>query len=335
MSMGDFREADKDLQLDVHVLIFDYIIHNATDALLEDAPQGSKPLLDSAQSAMTKNHLIMVDSAFPPIQSSITTDQPTAFLTIFKIHHPKHIHTALTTFRLKLLQFTTLLHLIPSDDQSLLPTPFELTTLRAAHASRAASYISRARLRASNVFDSVTSHSSARISDPSALNLTDIIPLFIALTASRVALASDFALTPRWLRLTAALMQRASMCGPAGLDVFAWGPVDVDDDLGAQHDDAMQLDDEVEDAALHALFRIPDVEGAAWVELREAAIRGEEMGNGDVLVQVRGFLQAMLRSVALPVLVSLEGEDGDEIEVDGVGLLNEQETSALKRIWDR
>ncbi|KAF2150868.1 hypothetical protein K461DRAFT_270255 [Myriangium duriaei CBS 260.36] len=109
----DAKCADPDLQLDVDIMMVDYLIHSALHAVLAD------PLKNGIKSERATDALCMVDD----------------ILIVFNAHHPSPPDLPTLDFRLKLLQFATLFCRRTTLDH-FTPQPKQLRRLRTLNTMR-------------------------------------------------------------------------------------------------------------------------------------------------------------------------------------------------------
>ncbi|KAK5145535.1 hypothetical protein LTR04_001278 [Oleoguttula sp. CCFEE 6159] len=346
----DTRTADPETQLDVDVMILDYLLYNATKALLDErnAQRQSIVLPDHAGAELLTN---MVDS----------------FLPIFRSNHPTFTAPASLQFRLRLLKVAALFTRRLTACTTTPPAP-TLRELRRRNGERARTWQTYSQQPHTEPAGQFTSElplpsealhrnrrnvlwqlgsgesSDAGTTDfygtPASPSLLDALPAFMGLSAALARAVSDWNITPRWMALAAESMLQAVLeqylvygaSGTAPLDeAFAWG---LNRGVTEESDDEEQL--------VNTMFQDeedPEREVEGWKEVREEyrqalipPVTTPLLAHLDTLAlqhplanyedSVLAFLHALLASQPAPLLTQLEAG-----QVEG---LTRQETEALK-----
>ena len=239
---------DLEDQKDVDLAIFDFITYKALDAVFE---WRARP--NHHESDLPDVLVEMTNGMQPFAIQSHVADVPSDWLEFLKHKHGQHLHgqdhsAQQTNFRARLLQFCSIFaHRL--DPGSTFTTDQSLSTIRADQETRYSccrnSSVPPAiippfnldlefPLQVEDLIDNhhqlaavlgVPSDKHARTEDVDRLpSLSDLLPLFMQLTASRVRLG-DWLLDEDWYNLAAEWMLQAVIeqylcCGAAGNDTF-------------------------------------------------------------------------------------------------------------------
>ncbi|KAF2433811.1 hypothetical protein EJ08DRAFT_694290 [Tothia fuscella] len=330
MKMAQSRRAQPGTDLEVDLMILDYLLYMATKALLEEQVARRE---DEEELNLSELPLQMVNS----------------FLRMFKHRHQDPVPET-ARFRLRLLKFSTLYGRRLSANATT-PLPAELEALRQTHRRRAEEWWDAALPSQGNFADPVfqdrlprserrTSTTSLDHSESTAL--ADLVPMFVALSAARSELQDTDAanITTQWMELAGEFMLQAALeqclvygTGSASKlrEIFSWGwrpsPTQVawDDERTVNH---MFCEE----------GRAREVEG--WAKIRREYVEMLTPPQGVPLLthlqnltaqlpldrfegELLNFVHALQEGQDVPVLVQLENG-----QVTG---LTARETEALKQ----
>ncbi|GAM87504.1 hypothetical protein ANO11243_055290 [Dothideomycetidae sp. 11243] len=196
----DTKCADPDLQLDVDIMMIDYLIHSALRRVIKESKQSGQ------QSESTDNALHMVEDC----------------LVLFNAHHPVPPDMPNTEFRLEVLQFATLFGRRKRKTTSS-PSTSRLRDLRAENAERSQKWTashpqSDTKVRSDTLAEPL-------FSEEQPVMLLDLLPLFMSISAMR----ADGNPSSYWMNLAAEFMLQAVLEALA----FVQNTSDADDKLGS------------------------------------------------------------------------------------------------------
>lgn len=191
--MADERALSPSLCHETDILILDYLIFNATETLLHVASRRVNGITSGNRSAV-EGELDEVLLQLHLVES---------FLTIYKYAHspreavsslkqPAQSHESIPntlSFRLQLLRFMTLFALRHSSNATT-PSPISLQDLRRRNTARAQRWRARDATLSNSSLDFYM-RDDDNADGPETVMLLDLIPSFLALTASRAQLAVD------------------------------------------------------------------------------------------------------------------------------------------------
>ncbi|KAF2218429.1 hypothetical protein BDZ85DRAFT_93904 [Elsinoe ampelina] len=298
----DLKRAEPTLQLEVDAMIIDYLVYNATRAILDE-------------SADRPSSIQKADKALHQVND---------FLKIFNQTHTTTDDLPDLEFRLRVLQLITLFYAGHSPAVRTPPTD-ELYALRSQNASRVRPWEILERLKGRqglNQFDPATATTNI-LRQPRVL-LLDILPMFMSLSV----LITDTDPLPPWMDLARDFMTQAVLQAvPHAFDrsavlreAFLWGsPAGVDGDA--------------EEQALYEMLwvggNVDETEGETWPKLRKHRIQELLAMNcmKDASRQARtrerklkkrypadqfeqkakSFLEGLSRAVAPPALLLVDG----------------------------
>ncbi|KAG8624678.1 hypothetical protein KVT40_007745 [Elsinoe batatas] len=298
----DIKTAEPTLRIEVDVMIIDYLVYNATRAILDET--ADRP--SSIQKADKALH------------------QVNDFLKIFNHTHTASDDLADLEFRLRVLQLVTLFYAAHSP--AVRTPPIEvLHALRSQNASRVRPWDILEQLKGRqglNQFDPTTATSNI-LRQPRVL-LLDILPLFMSLSV----LITDTDPLPAWMDLATDFMTQAVLQAiPHAFDrstvireAFLWGsPTGVEGDA--------------EEQALYEMLwvggNVDGTKGESWPKLRKHRIQELLAMNcmkdasrractrerklkirypADQFEQkAKAFLKGLSRAVAPPALMLIDG----------------------------
>jgi len=216
------QRAMPETQLDVDLLILDYLLYMGTRTLLQEQVILRE---EGIQENLSQQPMRMIDS----------------FIPVFKCNHPATRVPDDVNFRLRLIKFTTLYSKRNVPCEVSPPPAAELERLRRKNQKRAEEFYDSSsdssfteslfQQRMGNISPQKSSRSQ---SQEESISLADLVPMFIGLSASRANLFPDDKVSAHegWMDLAGEFMLQAALeqcleysdCSGSKLrEIFSWG----------------------------------------------------------------------------------------------------------------
>ena len=234
------QRAMPETQLDVDLLILDYLLYMGTRTLLQEQVILRE---EGIQENLSQQPMRMIDCEPTTILQShnIKLIQKSAFIPVFKCNHPATRVPDDVNFRLRLIKFTTLYSKRNVPCEVSPPPAAELERLRRKNQKRAEEFYDSSsdssfteslfEQRMGNISPQKSSRSQ---SQEESISLADLVPMFIGLSASRANLFPDDKVSAHegWMDLAGEFMLQAALeqcleysdCSGSKLrEIFSWG----------------------------------------------------------------------------------------------------------------